>query len=154
MTGRIPDGIRVDSRRNGDGNETEEGRKRYRIPDGFQMDSAWPLREVEGKRREVEVNPATHQRCPQPVDNLLCRHLDDPDGARHRCVLLDARRLRCLDCRHTLVLPAATSPAGFTSTSSDSPNHHDPDRCPEHVGQWARTCGPCRADILGGQEAS
>ena len=49
---------------------------------------------------------------------------------------------------------AATGPANSTSTSSNLPNHHDPDRCPEHVGQWARTCGPCRADTLSGQEAS
>ncbi len=106
--------------------------------------------------RTVEVELRAHDGGPpMTADNLLTRHLDNPAGNdRHRCVLLDVRRLRCLDCRHTLVLPAATSPASSTSTSSDSPNHRDPDRCPEHVGQWARTCGPCRADTLSGQEAS
>lgn len=80
--------------------------------------------------------------------DLLAQHIDDPTGVRHRCVLLDARRLRCHDCARTLVLPAPTATAGSTSTSTSPPPLHAPDRCELHPGQRTGACGPCRAEQL------
>lgn len=64
----------------------------------------------------------------------------------HRTSLLDPRRLRCHDCQRTLMLPTG---AGSTSTSSlEIPNVKDPNTCPEHPGEWAATCAPCRSEAL------
>jgi hypothetical protein len=61
----------------------------------------------------------------------------------HRTTLLDDRRLRCLDCTQTVLLPI---PAGSTSTSSSPiPGHGEP-RCPQHPHEHAGNCRPCAAD--------
>lgn len=73
---------------------------------------------------------------------VLAAHIDRPDQ-RHRCVLLDERRLRCHDCARTIVLP---STAGSTSTSrSPIPGPGEP-RCPRHQHEHADACRPCAAD--------
>lgn len=73
----------------------------------------------------------------------LARHIDQPTK-RHRLVLLDTRRLRCLDCTQTVLLP---TPAGSTSTSSGSPipGPGEP-RCPHHEHEHAAGCRTCAAD--------
>lgn len=81
------------------------------------------------------------------LPDQLAQHIDQPDGPRHRCILLDPRRLRCLDCTQTVLLPAPPSTTGSTSTSQPPPLH-DPARCPHHPGQRVGTCGPCRAEQL------
>lgn len=81
--------------------------------------------------------------------DLLGEHIDDPAGTRHRCALLDARRLRCHDCARTLVLPTAQPARGTSSTLTGPVPLHHPDRCPAHPGQWAPPrCGACRAEQL------
>lgn len=77
--------------------------------------------------------------------DLLAQHIDNPTGARHRCVVLDPRRLRCRDCARTIILP--------TTTTADPPTPipvrlGDPSRCPRHIGERHDTCGPCRAEQL------
>lgn len=82
--------------------------------------------------------------------DVLAQHIDQPDrpDQRHRCVLLDPRHLRCLDCARTLVLPTSTTTARSTSTSTSPPPLHAPTRCPKHLGQTDGACGPCRAEHL------
>jgi len=74
---------------------------------------------------------------------VLAEHVDTPTR-RHRCVLLDATRLRCLDCDRTLVLPTS---AGSTSTSRTPPRTGEP-QCPEHSGEHADACRCCRAEQI------
>jgi hypothetical protein len=77
----------------------------------------------------------------------LARHHDDPDGQRHRLTVVGPGRLKCHDCRrHVLVTDAA--PVVLTPSP---PALHAPDRCPDHPGQRAGTCGPCRAEQLEAQ---
>lgn len=74
----------------------------------------------------------------------LARHIG------HRCVLLDPRRLRCVDCTHTVLLPAM---AGSTSTSqSPIPGPDDP-RCPQHLTEHAGNCRACAADAKASRAA-
>jgi hypothetical protein len=86
--------------------------------------------------------------------SILAQHIDDPtSGTRHRCVLLDERHLRCLDCQRTLVLPAPNAAGKTTSTSPSPARLTDPDACPSHPGQRQEACGPCRAEQLEASEA-
>lgn len=74
---------------------------------------------------------------------LLERHVG------HRVLVVDGHTLRCVDCAHTLDLSERPSTVRSTSTSTPSiPGLHDVDRCPEHPGQRAGACGPCRAEHL------
>jgi hypothetical protein len=78
--------------------------------------------------------------------SVLSQHVDQPGDPtrRHRCVLLDERRLRCHDCQRTLMLPTV---AGSTSTSrSPIPGPGEP-RCPQHQTEHAGTCRTCAADL-------
>jgi hypothetical protein len=70
----------------------------------------------------------------------LQAHVDTPT-ARHRLVLLDPRRLRCLDCKHTLVLDASVA---STSTSREHPTRDQ--ACRTHPTEWAHNCRCCEAD--------
>jgi hypothetical protein len=79
---------------------------------------------------------------------VFAQHVDDPAGTRHRCVLLDERRLRCLDCSRTLVLPSTSAGAGSTSTSPEPARLTGSDACRAHPGQRRGACGPCRAEQL------
>lgn len=84
---------------------------------------------------------------------VLAQHIDQPTQ-RHRCVLLDQLRLRCLDCARTIDLRSLASlPTGSTSTSDGPPPLHAPDRCPDHPGQRTGACGPCRAEQLEAQRS-
>ena len=78
--------------------------------------------------------------------NVLAGHVDRPDADRHRLVLLDDRRLRCLDCERTLLLPAPSSADGSTSPSSLDHPRTDQERCPQHRHEWAYACRACAAD--------
>lgn len=82
--------------------------------------------------------------------SVFAQHIDTPEQ-RHRCVLTDARHLRCLDCQRTLVLPSGPSTTGSTSTSRELPRLDQ--ACPRHPGEWPDTCGRCRADELEAREA-
>lgn len=78
--------------------------------------------------------------------SVLAKHVDAP-GRPHRLIALDGARLRCLDCLHTLDLRPGAVPDS-TSTSTAPPALHARDRCPQHLGERAGTCGPCRAEQL------
>lgn len=72
----------------------------------------------------------------------LARHIDRPEQ-RHRCVLLDNRRLRCLDCSQTVALPSTPR---ATSTSSLIPEQGEA-RCDLHpFERGAPACRSCAAD--------
>lgn len=73
---------------------------------------------------------------------ILARHIHTPTSP-HRLVALDDHRLRCLDCAHTLELPAVPS---STSTSKSHPPRDQ--QCPQHIGEWAHNCRCCRAETL------
>lgn len=73
---------------------------------------------------------------------ILARHIHTPTSP-HRLVALDDHRLRCLDCAHTLELPAVPS---STSTSKSHPPRDQ--QCPQHPGEWAHHCRCCRAETL------
>lgn len=47
--------------------------------------------------------------------------------------------------------PPAAADAGSTSTSKTRgiPKLGDPDACGIHTGEWADSCGRCRADVIG-----
>lgn len=76
-------------------------------------------------------------------DELLTAHVG------HRCVLTTPTTLRCVDCSHLLDLSERPSTVRSTSTSTPIlPGLHDPNACPEHPGQRAGACGPCRAEHL------
>jgi hypothetical protein len=47
--------------------------------------------------------------------------------------------------------PSASDEAGSTSTSRSRgiPKLNDPDACGIHTGEWADSCGRCRADVIG-----
>ena len=74
----------------------------------------------------------------------LARHVDDPDGTRHRLTVVGPGRLKCHDCRRFVLV---TDAAPVALTPSPLPLHA-PDACPDHPGQRAVTCGPCRAEQL------
>lgn len=78
--------------------------------------------------------------------SVLAKHIHAP-GRPHRLVALDAARIRCLDCAHTLDLRPGAVP-DTTSTSTSPPPLHAPDRCHRHPGQRTGMCGPCRAEQL------
>lgn len=89
-----------------------------------------------------------------PAEIERAKHVDSAER-RHRCVLLDASRIRCLDCEQTVVIPPPPAPAPApvaASTSSTSHKHPLPinsqEACTEHPGQRAANCGGCRADRL------
>lgn len=71
--------------------------------------------------------------------NVLAEHIG------HRCVLQDERKLRCVDCARTLVLPAPSAGPGSTSTSKTPPTLDK--TCPVHLG-WADACAGCAADRI------
>lgn len=63
----------------------------------------------------------------------------------HRLHLPTVGKLRCHDCTQTIDLRSALAPPGSTSTSS----HPAPEQqCPQHRGQPADGCAPCRAERL------
>lgn len=73
---------------------------------------------------------------------VLTEHLDAPDD-RHRLVLLDTQRLRCLDCQRTLLLPSGLA---STSTSRSAIPEPDDPRCLQHPHEHRIGCRPCAAD--------
>lgn len=84
----------------------------------------------------------------QLVD-LLREHV----GHRTTVVEPNARGLavKCVDCQRLIDLSSALGlrPTGVRPTStSQPPTPDDPNACPQHPGQWARSCGPCRSELL------
>jgi hypothetical protein len=78
----------------------------------------------------------------------LAKHVWSDTAPHHRLKLLDPSRIRCLDCSETILITAAGSPPRSTSTSRiPAPIHHQ-DACPLHLGEWAATCSPCRAERI------
>lgn len=78
------------------------------------------------------------------------------DHVGHRTTLVEpggtGLSLKCLDCTRLLDLsnalglrPSSLKP---TSTSPDIPRLGDPDTCPRHPGEWARSCARCRSEDL------
>ncbi len=78
----------------------------------------------------------------------LAKHVDDPEGTRHRLTALDGQRIRCHDCKQTVLAVAPPLSAASTSTLSSPLNIRDNDRCQKHLGQRKGFCGSCRADEL------
>lgn len=78
--------------------------------------------------------------------SILSQHIDQPDQPdhRHRCAVLDDRRIRCHDCARTILL---TQPSSSTSSTSNSliPAPGDP-RCPTHHTEHAGHCRWCAAE--------
>jgi hypothetical protein len=83
---------------------------------------------------------------------ILDRHIHSNNDP-HKLTAINSTQLRCWSCSMTLDLPAIAKPtAGSTSTSSQPLNLKDETACPEHVGQRASSCGPCRSERIAVKE--
>lgn len=59
------------------------------------------------------------------LSDVLARHIDDPNGTRHRLYLQTVRQLKCWDCKHTIELPilavqTTPAPPPFTAPPADA----------------------------------
>jgi hypothetical protein len=85
--------------------------------------------------------------------SILELHLHSNDDP-HRLTAVNGSQLRCWDCQQTLdlgaVLGVRPSSAKSTSTSQTAAplNIRDAAACPEHKGERAESCGPCRSERL------
>jgi hypothetical protein len=59
----------------------------------------------------------------------------------HRTTPIDAQRIKCIDCTHTLLLAL---PVASTSTSREHPTRDQ--ACRQHPTEWAHNCRCCEAD--------
>lgn len=85
--------------------------------------------------------------------SILEQHLHS-NASPHRLTAVNGSQLRCWDCQQTLDLGAVL---GVRPTSAKAPpaqptaaplNIRDAAACPEHKGQRAGSCGPCRSERL------
>lgn len=90
---------------------------------------------------------------PDSLARVLAQHVHT-SGQPHRMTIKETLALRCHDCARTIDLRALLIGAGSTSTSTSTPTGTAPpplraaDRCPDHPGQTAGLCGPCRSEQL------
>lgn len=68
---------------------------------------------------------------------ILGRHVG------HRLTARDERTLRCIDCAHTLVVPASNTAAA--PAVLDHPRQAE-DRCQLHPTEWVHACRPCASE--------
>jgi hypothetical protein len=84
------------------------------------------------------------------TSSILAKHIHSNDDP-HKLTAINETTVRCWSCQHTLDLTPKPASVKSTSTSFAPLNINDKTACPEHSGQLAGSCGPCRSELIGSE---